>query len=400
MTTIRSLYQDQLLPAVKANAANADIARIDDAIDQQINVYSESVAKVATSLDAAALQADEAFDAAVGHMRMINAALVLAGATALVLLTLLVSRSITRQLGLEPAEASQVARRIAQGNLSQRFERDAMPSDSLGAALAEMVTTLNGIVAQVRGGAESVATASAEISQGSQDLSSRTERQASALQQTAATMEHLGNAVTTNARSAAQANDLARDAAGVAERGGGVVRQVVEKMAGITESSRRIADIIGTIDGIAFQTNILALNAAVEAARAGEQGRGFAVVASEVRSLAQRSAEAAREIKGLIGSSVERVQAGSLLAGQAGQTMDDVVRSIKSLADLVAEICHASNEQSTGVAQVGQAVGDMDQGTQQNAALVEQSAAAAESLKQQAQGLVELMARFKLQPGP
>jgi methyl-accepting chemotaxis protein len=245
-------------------------------------------------------------------------------------------------------------------------------------------------------GSENVATASAQIAQGNQDLSGRTEQQASALQQTAATMDELGSTVRNNADNAAQANQLALGASSVAVKGGAVVGQVVETMKGINDSSRKIADIIGVIDGIAFQTNILALNAAVEAARAGEQGRGFAVVASEVRSLAQRSADAARQIKTLITASVERVDQGTALVGQAGKTMDEIVGAIQRVSDIVGEISSASAEQSSGVAQVGQAITQMDQTTQQNAALVEESASAAMSLQQQAQQLVQAVAVFRL----
>ena len=251
-------------------------------------------------------------------------------------------------------------------------------------------------IAQVRQSAAVLGAASSEIASSNQDLSQRTERQAAALQQTAATMDELGSTVRNNADNARQANQLAHSASDVAVRGGEVVGQVVQTMKGINESSRKIADIIGVIDGIAFQTNILALNAAVEAARAGEQGRGFAVVAGEVRSLAQRSAEAAKEIKALIGTSVERVERGTALVDQAGRTMDEVVQSIRRVTDIVGEISAASGEQASGVSQVGQAVGEMDQATQQNAALVEQTAAAAESLKQQATQLVQVVSIFRL----
>ncbi len=305
----------------------------------------------------------------------------------------LVAGSVTRPL----QRAVAVTERIAQGDLSTRIElggRD--ETGQLLASLARMQDSLAGVVATVRGNAESVATASAQIAQGNQDLSQRTEEQASALQQTAASMEQLGSTVTQNADNARQADQLAQGASRVAGEGGEVVAQVVQTMKGINESSRRIADIIGVIDGIAFQTNILALNAAVEAARAGEQGRGFAVVAGEVRSLAQRSAEAAKEIKSLITASVEQVEQGTTLADKAGATMDEVVQSIKRVTDIMAEISAASAEQSSGVRQVGDAVSQMDQTTQQNAALVEESAAAAESLKQQAQQLVQAVAVFKV----
>jgi methyl-accepting chemotaxis protein len=261
-----------------------------------------------------------------------------------------------------------------------------------------MQAALAQVVSSVRQNSESVATASAQIAQGNQDLSGRTEQQASALQQTAATMEELGTTVRNNADSAKQANQQAQGASSVAAQGGDVVGKVVATMQGINDSSRKIGDIISVIDGIAFQTNILALNAAVEAARAGEQGRGFAVVAGEVRTLAQRSAEAAKEIKTLIGRSVEQVDQGTLLVDQAGKTMGEIVDSIQRVSDIVAAITAASVEQSSGVHQVGQAVTQMDLATQQNAALVEESAAAAESLRTQAQQLVQAVAVFKLSP--
>ena len=306
------------------------------------------------------------------------------------------TRGLTRQLGGEPEEAADLARRVAAGDLSSHVSLRPGDTRSVMAALSDMQANLAQVVSNVRQNSESVATASAQIAQGNQDLSSRTEEQASALQQTAATMEQLGTTVRNNADSAKQANQLAQGASTVAAQGGEVVGKVVTTMQGISDSSRKIGDIIGVIDGIAFQTNILALNAAVEAARAGEQGRGFAVVASEVRSLAQRSAEAAKEIKTLIGRSVEQVEQGTALVDQAGKTMGEIVGSIQHVSDIVAEISSASAEQSNGVQQVGEAVSQMDQATQQNAALVEESAAAAESLKGQAQQLVRAVAVFKL----
>ena len=315
--------------------------------------------------------------------------LLLAGVVAAMWLT----RSITRPI----ASALTVAEGVAAGNLAQRIDVDS--SDELGRLLVSLRTMqgrLSEVVSGVRSTAEGVATASAQIAQGNLDLSQRTEEQASAVQQTAATMEEVGSTVRHNADSAAQANQMAQGASAVALRGGEVVGQVVQTMQGINDSSRKISDIIGVIDGIAFQTNILALNAAVEAARAGEQGRGFAVVASEVRSLAQRSAEAAKEIKGLIGQSVEQVDRGAQLVEQAGSTMDEIVTAIRRVTDIVGEISSASREQSNGVDQVAQAIQQMDQTTQQNAALVEESAAAAESLKTQSQGLVESVAFFKV----
>ena len=266
-------------------------------------------------------------------------------------------------------------------------------------SLSNTQTRLAEIVSGVRLGAENVATASQQIASGNNDLSARTERQASALQQTASAMEELGTTVHHNADNAQQANALARGASDIATQGGEVMGQVVDTMKGITDSSRQIADIIGVIDGIAFQTNILALNAAVEAARAGEQGRGFAVVAGEVRSLAQRSAEASKQIRELITASVQRVERGTALVDQAGATMNEVVQSIRRVTDIVGEISSASTEQNTGVGQIGQAVAQMDTATQENAALVEESAAAAESLNQQAQQLVQAVAVFRLAAG-
>ncbi|MBW8829171.1 MAG: CHASE3 domain-containing protein [Burkholderiales bacterium] len=306
--------------------------------------------------------------------------------------------SVFRQLGGEPSTAAQLADAVAKGDLTVNIDVKRGDTSSLMARLADMRNGLAGVVSEVRGNAESVAMASVQIAQGNQDLSQRTEEQASALQQTAATMDQLSSTVRHTADHARQANQLAGGASSVAAKGGDVVGQVVGTMKNINESSKKIADIIGVIDSIAFQTNILALNAAVEAARAGEQGRGFAVVASEVRNLAQRSAEAAKEIKTLITSSVEQVEQGTVLVDEAGKTMEEIVGAIKRVSDIVGEISSASVEQSSGVTQVGQAVSQMDQVTQQNAALVEESAAAAESLKQQAQHLLQAVVVFKLIP--
>jgi len=316
-------------------------------------------------------------------------------AMSIVMLTWIM-RWVNARLGTEPAVVIQVVRDIADGLLDQPLLAQPQKAGSVMEALAAMSRKLSSTVRQVRQGADGVASASQQIALGNNDLSTRTEQQASSLQETAASMEHLGSTVNRNAESARTAANLAREASEVASRGGKVVGEVVETMQGITESSRRIADIIGTIDGIAFQTNILALNAAVEAARAGEQGRGFAVVASEVRSLAQRSAEAAREIKGLISTSVDRVERGTTLVDEAGTTMIEVVESIGRLNSLVGTISLANTEQSASVMQVSNSVSSMDRSTQQNAALVEQSAAAAEALKQQAQSLVAAMATFKV----
>ena len=328
------------------------------------------------------------------------AGLVLGGCAALALLALWIMWTVTRVTTRSMDAALRVAESVAAGDLGAEVR--AAGRDEAGQllrALATMKASLGSVVGTVRVNAESVATASAQIAQGNQDLSQRTEEQASALEQTAASMEQLGSTVRQNADNARQANQLALGASSVAAQGGEVVSAVVRTMKSINDSSRRIADIIGVIDGIAFQTNILALNAAVEAARAGEQGRGFAVVAGEVRNLAQRSAEAAKEIKTLITASVAQVEQGSALVDKAGATMHEIVGSIKRVTDIMGEISAASSEQNTGVAQVGEAVSQMDQATQQNAALVEESAAAAESLKQQALQLVQAVAVFKLAAG-
>jgi len=309
--------------------------------------------------------------------------------------------ALIRSLISKPlAQAGMAAQALAKGDLSVEVKMD--QKDEIGQLVASMNqigSSLAVVIKTVREGSESVATASAEIASGNHDLSARTESQASALEETAASMEELSSTVKQNADNAKQANQLAMSASTVAVKGGEVVAQVVDTMKGINEASRKISDIIGVIDGIAFQTNILALNAAVEAARAGEQGRGFAVVASEVRSLAGRSAEAAKEIKTLIGASVERVEQGTALVDQAGTTMTEVVSSIRRVTDIMGEISAASSEQSAGVAQVGEAVTQMDQATQQNAALVEEMAAAATSLKSQAQDLVQTVAVFKIGHG-
>ena len=305
-------------------------------------------------------------------------------------------RNLTRAFGAEPEEVNAAVNRVARGELTQQIALRPGDTHSIMAGVKRMQESLAVTVARVRGNADSVATAAMQISQGNMDLSHRTEEQASALQQTAASMEELSGTVRQNSTNSQRANQLALEASEVAQRGGSVVAQVVDKMSGIHESSRKIGEIISVIDGIAFQTNILALNAAVEAARAGEQGRGFAVVASEVRNLAQRSAAAAREIKSLITSSVDQVGQGSTLVAQAGETMQEIVSAIQRVSDIVGEISAASVEQSSGVAQIGQAVAQMDQTTQQNAALVEQSAAAADSLRKQADELVVAVAAFQI----
>ena len=357
-----------------------------DSVLDQLSQQKEERAK------AAADQAGRVYRAS----RTFMIALVLGSVAAGLALGALITRGLTRQLGGEPAYAVQIAGAIAEGDLTVDIRTAGHDSNSLIFAMQTMRDKLVGIVSQVRSGTETIHTASSEIAQGNLDLSSRTEEQASSLEETASSMEELTSAVRQNADNARQANALAGAASEVAGKGGAAVGQVVQTMESINASSRKIVDIISVIDGIAFQTNILALNAAVEAARAGEEGRGFAVVASEVRNLAQRSASAAKEIKILIGDSVEQVEVGARLVRDAGHTMDEVVTSVRRVADIMQEITAASSEQSAGIEQVNQAVVQMDQVTQQNAALVEEAAAAAESLQDQAHALTELVGVFRL----
>ncbi|MDF0501998.1 methyl-accepting chemotaxis protein, partial [Burkholderia cenocepacia] len=327
-------------------------------------------------------------------------AMIAAMTAALIVLAVAIAERVVRrlasQLGGEPALAKEIAADIARGDLTRPITLGRHDRDSMVRALAEMQTGLAATVGEIAVSAEAIAAASGEISTGNLDLSRRTEQQAVALERTAASMEQLTSTVRQNAENARQASTLAANASAVAETGGEVVGRVVATMSEIDDSAKNIRDIIGTIEGIAFQTNILALNAAVEAARAGEQGRGFSVVAGEVRLLAQRSATAAKEIRELIGASVERVANGAALAHDAGRTMGDVVRAVKRVTDIIGEISAASDEQSAGIDEIGRAVTQMDAGTQQNAALVEQAAAAANALDEQAQALKALVGRFRI----
>lgn len=399
ISTLRKAYttsRDEVIQLNKDGKAEEASKLLDSVFIPNAKAYQSKVEDLLAlqrkALDESAIPIQQANEQARNIMLLLGLLVLALGAVCATVIT----RSITSPL----AEALSAAKRVSRGDLTHHERTDGRDETShLLNALSDMQLGLGHVVRSVRQGSESVATASAEIAQGNQDLSARTESQASALEQTASSMEELSSQVKHNADNARQASQLASNASLVAARGGEVVGRVVQTMKEINESSRKISDIISVIDGIAFQTNILALNAAVEAARAGEQGRGFAVVASEVRSLAGRSADAAKEIKGLINASVERVEQGTAQVDEAGTTMAEVVGAIRRVNDLVGEISSASNEQALGVAQVGEAVSQMDQTTQQNAALVEQMAAAAGSLKSQAQDLVQVVAAFKLDNG-
>ena len=392
----RKAYSASRDGAVKAKAEGneAEAARLlDEKFTPASKLYQELLHELVvmqrSSIDATAKTIDATADRASTNITLLAAIAVLLGAVVSWLLTTGITRPIR--------DAVALAETVAGGDLTRTI--DATTQDETGAllrALRHMNDSLVKIVTQVRNGTDTIATGSAEISTGNLDLSARTEQQAGALEETAASMEELTTTVRQNADNARQANQLAITASNVAVEGGSVVSQVITTMGSINESSRKIVDIIGVIDGIAFQTNILALNAAVEAARAGEQGRGFAVVASEVRTLAQRSAAAAKEIKALIGDSVEKVDLGAKLVDQAGATMEQVVESIRRVTDIMAEITHATQEQSTGIEQVNITIGQMDETTQQNAALVEESAAAAGAMQEQAAKLAQVVGVFKL----
>ena len=392
----KSFVEDALHPAEEVLRSN-DLEALKKLWVEKITPHFDDVREkfkplVQLQLDVAKQEFDHAQERYV-FIRNLSVVLILAGLA----FSIFFGYSMQRGISIRLRKAVSVSDAVAHGDLTSRITSDGTDEISaLMQSLSEMQTSLSNVVFTVRQGAEGVALASAEIAQGNNDLSARTEQQASALEESAASMEELGATVRNNVDSSIQANQLAMSASGVAKQGGEVVGQVVETMRGINESSRKISDIISVIDGIAFQTNILALNAAVEAARAGEQGRGFAVVASEVRSLAGRSAEAAKEIKSLIGASVERVEHGTNLVDQAGATMSEVVGSIQRVTDIMGEISEASKEQASGVEQVGEAVTQMDHATQQNAALVEEMAAAATGLKSRADDLVRAVAVFKL----
>ena len=355
---------------------------------QEFNAYEQALNEQSAADTAQSYQNANRLNLALGVL----AALI--GVAAAALITV----SLVRKLGGEPDYAAQVAKRIADGDLATPVIVPAGDTTSMMASMRSMQERLATIVSEVRSGTETIAAASAQVAAGSQDLSARTEQQASSLEETASSMEELTSTVKQNADNARQANGLAANASEVASKGGAVIGQVVDTMSEINASATKIVDIISVIDSIAFQTNILALNAAVEAARAGEQGRGFAVVASEVRILAQRSASAAKDIKSLIGDSVSKVDAGSRLVNEAGLTMSSIVDSVKRVTDIMLEISSASQEQTSGIEQINQAITQMDQVTQQNAALVEEAAAASESMQGQAAKLANIVSVFKVNP--
>jgi methyl-accepting chemotaxis protein len=395
-TAVTAYLNQGLRPAIQAvtESRHADGTKI---YDDKIAVMAPDVqdrmnALVQLQMDVAKAEY-QAAERRYESLRLWSLTAVLLGLAVAIVFSWTLIRGITASL----TQASDVANRVAEGDLTRAIVIDGKDEISeVLHRLSGMQDGLRNVVSSVRQGSEGVATASAQIAQGTNDLSARTENQASALEQTAASMEELSATVKQNADNARQANQLAQDASRIAVQGGEVVSEVVTTMRGINESSNKIADIISVIDGIAFQTNILALNAAVEAARAGEQGRGFAVVAGEVRTLAQRSAQAAKEIKNLITDSVSRVEQGSALADRAGSTMTQMVDSIRQVTTIMGEISEASSEQSSGVSQIGEAVMQMDQVTQQNAALVEEMSAAATNLRQQAQDLLQVVSVFRV----
>ncbi|MDP4077671.1 methyl-accepting chemotaxis protein [Acidovorax sp. A1169] len=390
-------YIDTADAVIKTSRSDADTAQKQmPALQAAFTELEGRMSELSESIEDHGKAVNSHAKASVGQTRIAIGAVLLFA----VLATLAAALWLARRMARPMAHAVGVADQLARGDLTSHI-RPAGNDETvqLLTAMGHMQASFTGIVREVKANADEVSSASGQIAQGNQDLSNRTEQQAAALQQTAASMEQLNSTVRQNADNARHANQLAQNASAVAVQGGEVVGQFVGTMKAINESSRQIADIIGVIDAIAFQTNILALNAAVEAARAGEQGRGFAVVAAEVRNLAQRSAEAAKQIKELISTSVSRVDQGTALVDKAGGKMAEVVTAIQRVTEIVAEISAASSEQSTGVAQVGEAVTQMDQATQQNAALVEEGAAAAQSLKLQAEQLVQAVAAFQLPGG-
>jgi methyl-accepting chemotaxis protein len=387
------LVQNEIIKAEQLQFSSADyFSQFTVAIDTQFKFNEVALVELETILTNRAAKLTTT-------SYLLSGAIVLFSLLA-AFINLLITRGLLRQLGGEPAYAASIVEKISAGDLAVEIQLQAGDQSSLLFAMRSMRDHLATIVGNVRSGTDSIATASGQIAAGNMDLSSRTEEQASTLEETAASMEELTSTVKQNADNARQANQLAASASSVAQKGGAVVAQVVDTMNAINASAGKIADIIGVIDGIAFQTNILALNAAVEAARAGEQGRGFAVVATEVRNLAQRSASAAKEIKTLIGDSVEKVDQGAKLVDQAGATMEEIVSSVKRVADIMGEITAASQEQRSGIEQVNQAVTQMDEVTQQNAALVEEAAAASEALQEQAIHLAQVVSVFKLSNMP
>lgn len=363
--------------------------------DQADNLMTQVVERKKANADRLNSETDDVY----ASVRVLLISLTIGGVLVGIAIGALLTRGLTRQLGGEPGAVAFAAGAIAAGDLISDIDASRALPGSVVYAMKQMQESLRRVVGSVRSSSDSIATGAHQIAMGNADLSQRTEEQASNLQETAASMEELSSTVRTNSDSAQQATQLAQSASGVAVKGGEVVQQVVRMMEEINASSKKISDIIGVIDGIAFQTNILALNAAVEAARAGDQGRGFAVVASEVRSLASRSAEAAKEIKTLIGDSVQKVEAGGQLVNEAGSTMQDIVTQVRRVTDLIAEINAATKEQTSGIDQINDAVMQLDQVTQQNAALVEESASAADSLNQQVQQLVRAVAVFKIDDG-
>jgi methyl-accepting chemotaxis protein len=397
-------YEAYLSSALSAARIMLDIEQGDQAaVSARMQENQGALNKQLTALnESAQKQFKEGIAASGSHVRSVLTTSVLVAVVVSVVLvgvSFFVIRAIWSQLGGEPEYAREIAQAVASGDLSMHIAVEPGGEDSLLAALNEMKAKLGGMMGNIKSSAATIKTASSEIASGNADLSSRTESQASSLEETASSMEALTDTVRQNAENARQANELVVTASSIAVKGGNVVNQVVSTMGDINESARKIVEIISVIDGIAFQTNILALNAAVEAARAGEQGRGFAVVASEVRNLAQRSAAAAKEIKGLIGDSVEKVGVGSRLVDEAGHTMGEIVASVKRVADIMGEITAASEAQSAGIGEVGQAINQMDEMTQQNSALVEEAAAAAESLEEQADQLRQALTVFKLDQG-